>query len=242
MPSVIRPTLRIASLVFGSILCAAAAPAQITTPPPPFPPLPQFPPPLPFPILPPLSSLPMSQHKYDLVLSGGHVLDPKNHLDGIMDIAIKDGKIVEVAPHIASPDTIKTIRLQGFYVTPGLVDIHVHAYAGTGEKGSYAGDNSLYPDGFTFRNGVTTVVDAGSSGWRNFEDFKQRIIDRSQTRVLAMLNIVGNGMRGGKWEQDTTDMDGTATAAMASRYPDVIVGIKTAHFNGPEWTPVEQAV
>ncbi|MDQ1452922.1 MAG: hypothetical protein QOK38_2788, partial [Acidobacteriaceae bacterium] len=79
MPLVVPPTLRIASLVFGSILCTAAASAQITAPPPQFPTLPQFPPPLRFPILPPLSSLPMSQHKYDLVLSGGHVLDPKNH-------------------------------------------------------------------------------------------------------------------------------------------------------------------
>ncbi len=83
-------------------------------------------------------------------------------------------------------------------------------YTGTGEKGSYAGDNSLYPDGFTLRAGVTTVVDAGCAGWRNFADFKDRVIDRSRTRVLAMLNIVGNGMRGGKWEQDLADMDAEA--------------------------------
>ena len=220
MPLVVRPILRIASLVFGSILCVAAAPAQIAAPPPQFPPLPQFPPPPRFPILPQLSSLPMSQHKYDLVLSGGHVLDPKNHRDGIMDIAIKDGKIVDVAPHIASPDTIKTVSLRGLYLTPGLIDIHVHAYAGTGEKGSYAGDNSVYPDGFTFRNGVTTVVDAGSSGWRNFEDFKQRVIDRSDTRVLAFLNIVGAGMRGELYENNNDDMDGHATAAMLDEIPE----------------------
>ena len=83
-------------------------------------------------------------------------------------------------------------------MTPGLIDIHVHAYTGTGERRSYAGDNSVYPDGFTLRVGVTTVADAGCAGWRNFEDFKQRIIDRSKTRVLAFLNIVGNGMRGGR--------------------------------------------
>ncbi len=76
----------------------------------------------------------------------------------------------------------------------------------------------------------------------NFEDFKQRIIDRSKTRVLAMLNIVGSGMRGGKYEQNTADMDGEATAQMALKYPQTIVGIKTAHFAGPEWIPVEQAV
>jgi dihydroorotase len=242
MPLVARPTLRIASLVFGSILCIGAAPAQIAVPPPQFPPLPQFPPAPRFPILPPLSSLPMSQHKYDLVLSGGHVLDPKNHRDGIMDIAIKDGKIVDVAPHIGSPDTIKTIRLRGLYVTPGLVDIHVHAYTGTGERGSYAGDNSVYPDGFTFRNGVTTVVDAGSSGWRNFEDFKGRIIDRSDTRVLAFLNIVGSGMRGPLFENNNDDMDGHATAAMLMKYPNVLVGIKSAHYSGRGWKPFEQAV
>ena len=127
-------------------------------------------------------------------------------------------------------------------MTPGLIDIHVHVYAGTGERNSYAGDNSVPPDGFTFRVGVTTVVDAGCSGWRNFEDFKDRIIDRSKTRVFAMLNIVGSGMRGGAFEQNMADMDGAATAEMALKYPQTIVGIKTAHFNGPEWTPVEQAV
>jgi dihydroorotase len=236
MPLVVRLTLRVASFVFGSILCTAAAPAQIAAPPPPFPRLP------PFPTLPPLSSLPMSPFKYDLVLSGGHVLDTKNHRDGIMDVAVKDGKIVAVSPHIASSDAIKTIRLRGLYVTPGLIDIHVHAYAGTGERSSYAGDNSVYPDGFTFRTGVTTVVDAGSSGWRNFEDFKERIIDRSQTRVLAFLNIVGSGMRGPLYEYNTEDMDGRATAAMLEKYPNVLVGIKSAHYVGHGWKPFEQAV
>ena len=115
-------------------------------------------------------------------------------------------------------------------------------YAGTGEKGSYAGDNSVYPDVVAPRSGVTTVVDAGGSGWRNFEDFKQRIIDRSTTRVLAFLNIVGHGMRGGKFEQDLQDMSAQPTAEMARRYPGVIVGIKTAHYSGPEWAPVERAV
>jgi dihydroorotase len=179
---------------------------------------------------------------YDLLLSNGHVLDDKNHIDSVMDVAIKDGKIARVAAHIPSTDALKTIDVKGMYVTPGLIDLHVHVYAGTGERNSYAGDNSVPPDGFTFRVGVTTVVDAGCSGWRNFEDFKDRIIDRSKTRVFAMLNIVGSGMRGAKYEQNTADMDGVATAAMALKYPNTIVGIKTAHFEGPEWIPVEQAV
>ena len=179
---------------------------------------------------------------YDLLLQGGHVLDDKNHIDSIMDVAIKDGKIAKVAKHIPASDALKSIDTTGLYITPGLIDIHVHVYNGTGERNSYAGDNSIPPDGFTFRVGVTTVVDAGCAGWRNFEDFKQRVIDRSKTRVLAMLNVVGSGMRGDKFEQNTADMDGEATAKMALKYPQIVVGIKTAHFGGPEWTPVEQAV
>src|SRR5580658_8404829 len=141
--------------------------------------------------------------QYDMILQGGRVFDPKNHIDAVEDIAVKDGTVALVAPHIDSKEAVKTIDVKGFWVTPGLVDIHVHVYAGTGERHSYAGDNSVYPDGFTFRVGVTTVVDAGCSGWRNFEDFKQRIIDRSKTRVLAMINVVGAGMRGGAYEQNT---------------------------------------
>jgi dihydroorotase len=180
--------------------------------------------------------------QYDLLLRGGHVIDPRNNLSAVRDVAIKDGKIAAVAPRIDPASALKTVDVSGLYVTPGLVDIHVHVYTGTGERRSYAGDNSLYPDGFTLRVGVTTVADAGSSGWRNFEDFKQRVIDRSRTRVLAFLNIVGNGMRGGKWENDLADMEAKPAADMAKKYPGVIVGVKTAHYAGPEWTPVEHAV
>jgi dihydroorotase len=180
--------------------------------------------------------------QYDMILQGGHVLDPRNHIDAVEDIAVKDGVIAKTAPHIHAKQAVKTIDVKGFYVTPGLIDLHVHVYAGTGERDSYAGDNSVYPDGFTFRSGVTTVVDAGSSGWRSFENFKDRIVDRSQTRVLAELNIVGAGMRGSNYEDNLDDMDGEATAKMALKYPGVVVGIKSAHFTGPEWKPYEQAV
>src|SRR5689334_14502914 len=179
---------------------------------------------------------------YDLLLRGGHVIDARNHVDRMMDVAIKDGHIARVAPNLKSTDAIKTIDVRGLVVTPGLIDLHTHNYTGTGERDSYAGDLSVRPDGFTFRNGVTTVVDAGCSGWRNFEDFKDKIVDRAKTRILVMLNIVGKGMRSGNIQQDTSDMDGEETAKMALRYPGLIVGIKTAHFNGPEWIPVEQAV
>lgn len=118
---------------------------------------------------------------YDLLLRGGHVIDAKNHIDAVMDVAIKDGRIAQVAPSLKPADAIKTIDVKGMYVTPGLIDLHTHNYTGTGERNSYAGDLSVRPDGFTFRTGVTTVIDAGCAGWRNFEDFKERIIDRSKT-------------------------------------------------------------
>src|ERR1700693_3704439 len=182
------------------------------------------------------------QARYDLLIHGGRVIDPKSGVSAIRDVAIQAGKIAAVSPSLDARDALKTVNAAGLYVTPGLVDIHVHVYAGTGERGSYAGDNSLYPDGYMFRVGVTTVADAGCAGWRNFEDFKQRIIDRSKTRVLAFLNIVGNGMRGGKYENDLTDMEAKPAAEMALKHKGLIIGIKTAHYAGPEWTPVEQAV
>ncbi len=188
------------------------------------------------------ASLLDAQPRYDLLLKGGHVIDAKNKIDAVRDVAIRDGKIAAVAANIDPSQAFKVVNLNGLYVTPGLIDIHVHVYAGTGEPRSYAGDNSLYPDGFTFRAGVTTVADAGCAGWRNFDDFKQRIIDRSKTRVLAFLNIVGNGMRGAKYENDLKDMEAKPAAEMALRHKGLIIGIKTAHYAGPEWTPVEHAV
>jgi dihydroorotase len=184
----------------------------------------------------------MAETKYDLLLQGGHVVDAKSGTSAVRDVAIAGGKIAAVQPKIDPAEAFKVVDVSGLYVTPGLIDMHVHVFAGTGEKGSYAGDNSLYPDGFTLRVGVTTVVDAGCAGWRNFADFKDRVIDRSRTRVLAFLNIVGNGMRGGKWEQDLADMEAKPAADMALQHKGLIVGIKTAHYEGPEWAPVERSV
>src|SRR5499425_1136893 len=167
-----------------------------------------------------------AQQKYDLLLKGGHVIDPKNKVSAVRDVVIANGKVVAVAAKIDPAEAFKVVDVSGYYVMLGFVDIHVHVFAGTGERGSYAGDNSVYPDGFTFRAGVTTVADAGCAGWRNFEDFKQRVIDRSKTRVLAFINIVGNGMRGGAWEQDLADMEARPAADMALRYKDLIVGVK----------------
>ncbi len=189
-----------------------------------------------------ITPLGFGQTQYDLLLQGGHVIDPKNHISAVRDVAILNGRIAAVAEHLDPSAAVKTVDVSGLYVSPGLVDIHVHVFTGTGERNSYAGDNSVYPDGFTFRVGVTTVADAGCAGWRNFEDFREHVISRSQTRVLVFLNIVGAGMRGGTFEDNLADMEVAPTAEMCLRHKDLIVGIKTAHYAGPEWTPVERAV
>jgi dihydroorotase len=183
-----------------------------------------------------------AQPAYDLLLKGGHVLDAKNQVDAVLDVAVSGGKIAAVAENIPAEQARRVVDVAGLYVTPGLVDIHFHAFAAT-MASEYTGSDSVRPDGFTFRSGVTTIVDAGSSGWRNFPEFKRGIIDSAQTRVLAMLNIVGRGMGGRTTvEQDTADMDPKRTAAEAAQYPETIVGIKIAHYAGPEWIAVERAV
>ncbi|NOW93554.1 amidohydrolase/deacetylase family metallohydrolase [Mucilaginibacter sp. SG564] len=179
---------------------------------------------------------------YNVVIKGGHVMDPKNNIDAEMDIAVKDGKIALVAQNINPKLGLQVVDATGMYVTPGLIDIHTHNFYGTEPDHQYENGNlALPPDGFTFRNGVTTVVDAGSSGWRTFSTFKAQTIDQSQTRVLAFINIVGEGMRAG-YEQNANDMDSKMAALVARRYRNIVVGFKVAHYEGHEWTPVDHAV
>jgi dihydroorotase len=185
---------------------------------------------------------PPERPRYDLLLKGGTVIDARNRIQSVRDVAVAQGKIAAVAENLPPSSAVKTVDVSGLYVVPGLIDIHTHVMAMSGLRGSLAEDQNVWADSHTFRSGVTTVVDAGTTGWRSFEEQKARIIDHSRTRVLAMLNIVGAGQAGGASEQNTGDMDPKATAAMAKRYPGVIVGVKTAHYNGPDWTAVERAV
>jgi dihydroorotase len=181
--------------------------------------------------------------QYDLLIRGGRLIDPKNGIDGTRDVAINQGKVARVAERIPDSDAKRVINASGLIVTPGLVDIHAHVFFGT-DPGAYlsSGTSALAPDGFTFRVGVTTVVDVGGAGWRNFEQFKAQVIDLSLTRVLAMVNIVGSGMKGVPLEQNLADMDAGLTAKCARQYPGLIVGVKVAHYMGPEWDPVDRAV
>lgn len=180
--------------------------------------------------------------EFDLVIRNGHVIDPANNRNGKMDVAVAKGKIVRVANRIDAASDCRIVEAAGLYVTPGLVDIHAHVYANTGIEKELAGETSFVPDAIAPRSGVTTIVDAGTSGWKNFEDFRHRIIDRSQTRVLAFINIAGLGMTGSKNEQNTGDMDSAGLAAIAKKHKDIVIGVKTAHYGAPDWIAVERAV
>ena len=180
---------------------------------------------------------------YDLVLRGGRLLDPRNGIDAVLDVAVADGTIAAAAESIDASQTRMVVDARGLLVVPGLVDLHAHVFFGTEPNAEYSnGYNALSPDGFTFRSCVTTVVDTGGSGWRNFPQFKEQVIDRSETRVLAMLNIVGSGMKGGPVEQNLSDMDAKLTAMRAAEFPGIVVGVKVAHYRGAEWDPVDRAV
>jgi dihydroorotase len=157
-------------------------------------------------------------------------------------VAIAGGRIARIAENISATEAKKTLDVSGLYVTPGLIDIHVHVYASTGIPDAYAGDRALYPDGYTFRSGITTVCDAGSSGWRNFPDFKQRVIDRARTRVLAWVNIEGYGMENAAVQQDARQMDPYSAAQCVREYPETVIGIKTAHYVGPDWSALDGAI
>ena len=180
--------------------------------------------------------------QYDLLLKGGHVIDPKNNIDRIMDVAVSAGKIAAVAADINPSQSKQTIDAKGLFVTPGLVDIHVHLFVTTGLRDVWAGDNSVYPDGFSFRSGVTTMVDAGSAGWRNFENFRYSVIDRAKTRVFALINIAGLGMSTNAAEQVKSEFQPDQVAKMAAKHKDVVVGVKSAHYESPDWMSVDKAV
>jgi dihydroorotase len=192
-----------------------------------------------------LAALPVESQKpeFSLLMKGGHVIDPRNGIDGIMDVAVADGKIAQVAPKIEPSRAQRVADATGLYVVPGLIDLHAHVFWGTEENAAYSnGYSAVQPDSHSFRSGQTTLVDVGGAGWRNFPQFKSQVIDRSRTRVLSFINIVGSGMKGGPVEQNLTDMDPKLTAIRIRQHQDQIVGIKVAHYAGLEWDPVTRAV
>ena len=175
----------------------------------------------------------ISAQQYDLVLKGGHVIDPAENIDAVMDVAVAGNRIAAVGPNLTASPGGKTMNVNGSYVVPGLIDLHTHVFG-------YEG--AIRPDDTAFPAGTTTIVDAGGSGWRTFPTFRKDVIAPAGTRVLALLNIVGAGMVGEPAESNTADMESEKTAEMIKRNRDVIVGIKTAHFTGKGWTAIDRAV
>lgn len=179
---------------------------------------------------------------YDVLLKGGRLIDPADNIDALRDVAIKDGRVAAVAEAIPPGEARQVLDVTGLIVTPGLVDIHVHLFHTTNIQDVWAGDNSVRPDDFSFRTGVTTMADAGSSGWRNFETFRHTVIDRARTRVFAFINIAGFGMLSNMVEQHAEDMNPEQVARLAAKHADVVVGVKTAHWEDGSWTAVERAL
>jgi len=189
--------------------------------------------------------------RYDLLLKGGHVIDPANERDGRMDVGVSGSKIAAVEKDIPANQGAKVVDVSGLYVTPGLIDIHYHIGHGGAPLNWFAPDSpdlevplataspttsprsQLAPLGvpadLALQSGVTTIVDAGTAGADTFLEEKEEVIDQAKVRVLAFLNIVANGMKGGL-EQNVDAMDVKRCADTILRYSDIIVGVKTAHY------------
>ena len=175
--------------------------------------------------------------QYDLLLKGGHVIDPANHINGVMDVAIAKDKIAAVAKDIPAEQAGKVVNASGLYVTPGLIDIHFHIGHGGAPLNWFAPDGRAHteplgiPADIALQSGVTTIVDAGTAGAETFLQEKEEVIDHAKVRILAFLNIVANGMNGGL-EQSVDEMNPKLCAETIKKYPEIIVGVKTAHY----WT------
>ena len=180
--------------------------------------------------------------QFDLLLKNGQVIDPANNINAQMDVAIAGGKIARVEATISPDKAEKVLDVRGLYICPGLIDIHTHVFVGSKPDTFADGILSLSPDDFSFKSGVTTVVDAGTSGWKNFSLFKSQVIDKSKTRILAFLNIAGTGMSGKSSQENVKDMDPGKASEIIQKYRDVIVGVKIGHYEGSDWTPFENAI
>ena len=157
----------------------------------------------------------------DVLIKGGTVIDPGQNLHAPLDVAVKDGKILELSPDIAAARAVRVVSAKGKIVTPGLIDVHVHVFEGVGPTG-------LNADQYCLGRGVTTAVDAGSTGYADIAGFRQYVIKPSATRVYALVDIGARGtllgLIGNYANLDWVNAQLTARAAETNK-PDV-VGIK----------------
>jgi dihydroorotase len=203
----------------------------------------------------PLVTFAQTPPRYDLLLKGGHVIDPANHIDDVRDVAVFQGKIAAVEKDIPADQAGKVVDVSKLIVTPGLIDIHFHVGHGGAPLNWFTPEARAHtlplgiPADMALQSGVTTIVDAGTAGAETFLQEKEEVIDRARVRVLAFLNIVSNGMDGGL-EQSLDEMDPKLCAATITKYRDVIVGVKTAHYWTKEpwdaehvpWAAVDRAI
>ena len=159
--------------------------------------------------------------KYDLLIQGGTLVDPAQGVNAVRDVAFADGEVTAVGEHLAAAEAREVIDASGRYVTPGLIDVHVHVFPGV----SFLG---VEPDPTCLARGVTTVVDAGSAGADTFPGFRKYVIEVSQTRILAQLNISSQGMLSrhvGEFAlPEFADVD--ACCRMIEAHRDLILGVK----------------
>jgi dihydroorotase len=158
---------------------------------------------------------------YDLVITGGTLIDPGQGIHERRDVAFRDGLVAAVAPQIPPADGQETINASGMYVVPGLVDAHVHVFEGVSHYG-------INPDATCLAHGATTVVDAGSAGADTFAGFRKYVIEASETRILSHLNISSMGMI----SREIGELDDIKWAnvpkalATIERNRDLILGVK----------------
>ena len=167
----------------------------------------------------------MAQTEYDLILSGGRVVDPSQNLDQVADVAFAGGKVARIGKDLpASPGTDRR-DVSGYIVTPGLIDLHTHVYWGGTSLGIDAEE-------FCRTSGVTTAIDTGSAGPGNWPGFRKHVIERSETRILAYLHVSFAGIFGFDRNVHVGESENirliapAEAAAVADANRDLIVGIK----------------
>jgi dihydroorotase len=156
---------------------------------------------------------------YDLVLKGGVVIDPAQDLSRALDVAVQDGKIAAVAANIPASEARRVIHVPGKTVTPGLIDLHTHVFDGVAANG-------VHPDIAGVHAGVTTVVDAGSSGCATFSAFPRHILPKCETEVIPLLHICQTGLATNPDIIAESSIDLESTLKVAREHKGLIKGIK----------------